>query len=89
MTAADIKHVARWTPPHYTEPCIKNKDLKLVPDGGVLFWSRTEPIPRRNVTMDVRGTNNSVYFYPFHLFYFIICVFIEKRESESNVKSVF
>ncbi|GAM17932.1 hypothetical protein SAMD00019534_011070, partial [Acytostelium subglobosum LB1] len=54
LDQADVKYMARWTPPHFTEVCTKNKDLKMVPDGGVVFWSRFEPIPKRNVTLDIK-----------------------------------
>ncbi|EGG14248.1 hypothetical protein DFA_12018 [Cavenderia fasciculata] len=51
---SDVKYLARWTPPHFTEQCSKNRDLKWVADGGVVFWSRFDPIPKRNVTLDVK-----------------------------------
>ncbi|EFA86809.1 sigma adaptin [Heterostelium album PN500] len=54
MDSSDVKFISRWTPPHFTEPCSKNRDLKMVPDGGVIFWSRFEPIPKRNVTLDIK-----------------------------------
>eukprot|EP01133_Synstelium_polycarpum_P007970 gene7970-9364_t len=54
MDPNDVKHMARWTPPHFCENVLKNKDLKMVPDGGVVFWSRYETIPKRNVTLDVK-----------------------------------
>ncbi|EGC32282.1 hypothetical protein DICPUDRAFT_38624 [Dictyostelium purpureum] len=54
----DVKYLSRWTPPHFTEPCLKNKDLKMVPDGGVIFWSRFEPIPKRGVTLDIKDKDH-------------------------------
>eukprot|EP01111_Echinosteliopsis_oligospora_P012336 TRINITY_DN4201_c0_g1_i1.p1 TRINITY_DN4201_c0_g1~~TRINITY_DN4201_c0_g1_i1.p1 ORF type:complete len:164 (-),score=15.13 TRINITY_DN4201_c0_g1_i1:73-564(-) len=54
LLATDIKYIARWTPPHFTEACTKNRDLKLIPDNSVVFWSRVEEIPRRHVTLDLR-----------------------------------
>ncbi|KAM9996288.1 hypothetical protein ACTFIY_002472 [Dictyostelium cf. discoideum] len=55
---SDVKYLSRWTPPHFTEPCIKNKDLKMVPDGGVIFWSRFDSIPKRGVTLDIKDKEN-------------------------------
>ena len=73
MVANDIKMVSRWTPPHFAEPCIRNKDLKMIPDGGVVFWSRGPSIPRRNITLDVRGTNTTLlpFFFLFLVFIFV------------------
>lgn len=54
LVAKDIKYLARWTPPHFTELCYNKQDLKLIPDGGIVFWSRVEQIPRRGVTLDLK-----------------------------------
>eukprot|EP01132_Coremiostelium_polycephalum_P007584 gene7584-9325_t len=51
---SDVKHISKWSPPHFTEPCLKNRDLKMLPDGGVIFWSRDNPIPKRGVTLDIK-----------------------------------
>jgi len=50
----DIKHISRWTPPHFTEPCMDKQDLKLIGDGGFVYWSKDSPIPRRGVVMDLK-----------------------------------
>ncbi|KAF2077147.1 hypothetical protein CYY_001532 [Polysphondylium violaceum] len=58
LSASDVKFLSRWTPPHFTEPCLKNKDLKLIADGGVVFWSRFDPIPKRGVTLDIKDKDH-------------------------------
>ncbi|KYQ89244.1 hypothetical protein DLAC_09898 [Tieghemostelium lacteum] len=58
LDASDIKYLSRWTPPHFTEIITKNKDLKLVPDNGVVFWSRFESIPKRGVTLDIKDKDH-------------------------------
>lgn len=83
MVAADVKHISRWTPPHFAEPCVKNKDLKLIPDGGVVFWSRGPSIPRRNITLDVRGKLLSLsvlFYFIYYIIYFILKIIIIDKE---------
>jgi len=58
LSSSDVKYLSRWTPPHFTEPCLKNKDLKMIPDGGVVFWSRFDPIPKRGVTLDIKDKDH-------------------------------
>eukprot|EP00168_Porphyra_purpurea_P018892 TRINITY_DN7243_c0_g1_i6.p2 TRINITY_DN7243_c0_g1~~TRINITY_DN7243_c0_g1_i6.p2 ORF type:complete len:239 (-),score=72.69 TRINITY_DN7243_c0_g1_i6:227-943(-) len=48
-----------WTSPHFTEAIKTDADVRAIPDGGWLFWSKDgadeEPIPRRGVKLD--GSN--------------------------------
>eukprot|EP01112_Ceratiomyxa_fruticulosa_P019060 TRINITY_DN617_c0_g1_i6.p1 TRINITY_DN617_c0_g1~~TRINITY_DN617_c0_g1_i6.p1 ORF type:complete len:237 (+),score=43.19 TRINITY_DN617_c0_g1_i6:206-916(+) len=59
LSPVDIKHLARWTPPSFSEPILANKDLKLVPDGGIVWWSRVEEIPRRGVTLEAKDRDQA------------------------------
>lgn len=52
----DVKQIAVWTSPHFTESVKTDADVRAIPDGGWLFWSKDsadeEAIPRRGVKLD-------------------------------------
>jgi len=50
--ASDIKHMALFVPPSFTEPILKDKDLKKLETESWIFWTRlSEGIPRQGVTL--------------------------------------
>lgn len=52
----DVKQISVWTSPHFTESVKTDADVRAIPDGGWLFWSKDsadeEAIPRRGVKLD-------------------------------------
>lgn len=52
----DVKQISVWTSPHFTESVKTDADVRAIPDGGWLFWSKDgadeEVIPRRGVKLD-------------------------------------
>lgn len=56
LEAGDIKQVAVFTSPHFTEPVRNDADVSALPDNAWLFWSKNtleeSPIPTRGVKLD-------------------------------------
>eukprot|EP00871_Galdieria_phlegrea_P000972 jgi/Galph1/1876/GphlegSOOS_G579.1 len=56
VTSDDIKQLALWHSPAFTEPIRTDRDVRAIPEGSWVFWSKyTEkdyPIPRRGVKLD-------------------------------------
>lgn len=52
----DIKQIAVFTSPHFTEPILHDSDVSALPDNAWLFWSKDtyeeDPIPTRGVKLD-------------------------------------
>lgn len=49
----DIKQVALFTSPHFTESITQDSEISGLPDNAWLFWSNEEePIPKRGVKLD-------------------------------------
>lgn len=52
----DVKQISVWTSPHFTESVKTDADVRAIPDGGWLFWSKDsadeDAIPRRGVKLD-------------------------------------
>ncbi len=49
----DIKQVAMFTSPHFTELITDDSDVDALPDNAWLFWTKDkDPIPKRGVKLD-------------------------------------
>lgn len=52
----DIKQIAMFTSPHFTEPVSTDADVSALPDNAWLLWSKdafeVDPIPTRGVKLD-------------------------------------
>ncbi|GAB0497995.1 hypothetical protein MMPV_009334 [Pyropia vietnamensis] len=52
----DVKQISVWTSPHFTESVKTDADVRAIPDGGWVFWSKDsadeDAIPRRGVKLD-------------------------------------
>ncbi|GJD06004.1 hypothetical protein Gasu2_04450 [Galdieria sulphuraria] len=61
LTSEDIRQLALWHPPAFTEPLRTDKDIRAVPEGAWVFWSKYSekefPIPRRGVKLDAPAAN--------------------------------
>ncbi|KAK4526911.1 hypothetical protein GAYE_SCF29G4830 [Galdieria yellowstonensis] len=61
LTGEDIRQLALWHPPAFTEPLRTDRDIRAVPDGAWIFWSKYSekefPIPRRGVKLDAPAAN--------------------------------
>lgn len=48
----DILALSCWTPPHFTEPLNESLDIRVLPEGSWVLWSRVNSeIPKRGVTL--------------------------------------
>eukprot|EP00177_Eucheuma_denticulatum_P007764 GFKZ01014121.1.p1 GENE.GFKZ01014121.1~~GFKZ01014121.1.p1 ORF type:complete len:261 (-),score=36.26 GFKZ01014121.1:1578-2360(-) len=56
LQPGDIKQIAVFTSPHFTEPVLNDSHVSDLPENAWLFWSKDdadeEPIPRRGVKLD-------------------------------------
>lgn len=56
LEPADIKQVAMFTSPHFTEPILHDSDVSALPENAWLFWStdafEESAIPTRGVKLD-------------------------------------
>ncbi|GJQ15806.1 hypothetical protein GpartN1_g7597.t1 [Galdieria partita] len=60
LTSEDIRQLALWHPPAFTEPLRTDRDIRAIPEGAWVFWSKYSekefPIPRRGVKLDAPVT---------------------------------
>jgi hypothetical protein len=48
----DVRHIAHFVPPHFTEPVRSASDLRTMPAGAFLMWTTSHnPIPREQVQL--------------------------------------
>lgn len=56
LEPSDIKQIAVFTSPHFTEPVQNDSDVSALPDNAWLFWSKEsfedDPLPTRGVKLD-------------------------------------
>lgn len=56
LEPSDIKQIAVYTSPHFTEPVQNDSDVSALPDNAWLFWSKEsfeeDPLPTRGVKLD-------------------------------------
>lgn len=64
LTSKDIRQLALWHAPAFTEPLRTDGDIRAIPDGAWIYWSKYSekefPIPRRGVKLDTPVANTAV-----------------------------
>ncbi len=53
----EVQHLVRWSAPCFTEPIASRRDMKLIPDGGWVFWSRQARILPPSLRSRVNPSN--------------------------------